>query len=247
MNNEIRDLILAVFSLRYLGSSPPALEATYSDNLNYEGFYFIARKDSITIGRKVLGSDVTYKFHNVRFANNSLTCSTTINIGVRKITENNLVFDKDSQYSVKDKLVRYIKQSTKSIVYDLQRSIEDFEEFTTAFEGKLDKELFDFIIEVTEAFRKVDYRSQSPTELVSYTPGIPTLNFSRNNDGKIVVAVSSLTDKNTPFLLVGDNATISNIRLCIKNEFGVYKRERLKSLESDMDRTLTRLDCVDAQ
>lgn len=246
MNNEIRDLILSAFSLRYMGHAEPK-EGETERNLNHETFYFVPYKDKLIIGRMALGSDTRFEFDKAKLSDSSLECDITVTFGNRKIVGRNLVFYKNEQYSLLFRLKRHLLQTVRQITDELYYVINDFEKFTLAFEGKLDSDLFDFIEEVKIKFHQLEYRNTNPTELVSYTTGIPTLNFSRNDAGEITVAVASFVDDKNPYLLVGDDATISNIRLCIKNEFGAYKRERLKSIESDMNRTLTRLDHIDAQ
>jgi len=178
---------------------------------------------------------------------NKLNCSITIAIGVRKITENNLWFIKDTRLDIKDYIGLHVRHLIKNTVYGLQNNIDELGEFEMALEGKLDKELFEFIEQVKNTFHKLDYRNTSPTELFSYTQGIPTLKFSRNNEGSITIEVSSFVDESKPYTLVGDMSTISNLRICIKNEFGIFKKERMNYLESELNRTFNRIDHVDAQ
>lgn len=245
MNNEIRDLILSVFNLRYLGEIQPKERAMECD-LNCDGFYFIQSKKSLVVGRNVLGSNTTFLFSNVKLTPTNLTCNITVTLGDRKTTHNNVLLQINARYSVKDMLYAFLKSITKSLIYDATSHINDLEEFQVALEGKLDKELFDFVEEVKQSFPKLEYRNTNPTELTSYTPGIPTISFSRNIHGELVLSISSFANTK-PQLLVGEMATISNIRICIKNEFGIFKKERMRYHEQELDRTQNWIDYIDAQ
>lgn len=64
---------------------------------------------------------------------------------------------------------------------------------------------------------------------------------------QLTIEVSSFLEESKPYTLVGDMSTISNLRICIKNEFGIFKKERMNYHESELNRTFNRIDHVDAQ
>ena len=111
----------------------------------------------------------------------------------------------------------------------------------------MDKELYALVNDMRSELHRAEYHNHAPLHLSSYTVGIPDLIFSRNSVGELVCTVEPQIQISESTLLTGDQVNIPNIKLCIKNQYGLWKDQHLEYLQKELQHTIDSLDYVDAQ